>query len=121
MFRINFGWTSDKGKPKPQARHVRTQSSDSRVRSHPQKEACSDGALSDMMPDIALATSSLTQMSLQDLDLAAAHGNGGAGAGHANVPHQIAGHDLIPQHAGDLELDLGDRGGHSSGTGTLYI
>ena len=65
-----------------------------------------------MMPDIAMATSSMTQMSIQDFDLAA-HGSGSG-------PHQIAGHDLIPQHAGDLELDLGDRGSHST-TGTLYI
>ncbi len=65
-----------------------------------------------MMPDIALATSSLTQMSIHDLDIAPSD--------NAASPHQVAGHDLIPQHAGDLELDLGDGGSHSA-TGTLYI
>ena len=60
-----------------------------------QKEpsTCSDSILSDMMPDIAMATASMNQMSLQDLDLGA---------------------------HGDLELDLGDGNSHS-GTGTLYI
>ena len=61
-----------------------------------QKEAstCSDSVLSDMMPDIAMATASMTQMQLHDLDIAA---------------------------HGDLELDLGDGNNHSGGTGTLYI
>ena len=60
-----------------------------------QKEpsTCSDSILSDMMPDIAMATASLNQLSLQDADLSA---------------------------HGDLELDLGDGNSHS-GTGTLYI
>ena len=60
-----------------------------------QKDAstCSDSVLSEMMPDIAMATASMTQMSLNDLDLSA---------------------------HGDLELDLGDGTNHS-GTCTLYI
>ncbi len=45
------------------------------------------------MPDIAMATSAMTQMNIQDLDLGV---------------------------HGDLELDLGDGNNHS-GTGTLYI
>lgn len=54
--------------------------------------ACSDSLLSGVMPDIAMATASMNQMSVQDHDLA---------------------------HP-DLELDLGDGSNHS-GTGTLYI
>ena len=56
----------------------------------------SDSILSDMMPDIAMATASINQMSLHDLHLA-----------------------QQPQPP-DLELDLGDGNNHS-GNGTLYI
>lgn len=62
-----------------------------------QKEpsACSDGVLSDMMPDIAMATAS---MSLSEFD----HASSGL--------------------TGDLELDLGDGNSHSgNGGATLYI
>jgi len=60
-------------------------------------EACSDSHLSGLMPDIAMPTNSLHQMSLSDLHLAP-----------PGPP------------SGDLELDLGDGNSHS-GTGTLYI
>lgn len=74
---------------------------------------CSDGILSEIMPDIAMATSSMMQMSIHDLDITPPPGDD-------NSPHQVAGHDLIPQHPGDLELDLGDGGSHSA-SGTMYI
>ncbi|KAK2158567.1 hypothetical protein LSH36_167g04027, partial [Paralvinella palmiformis] len=54
---------------------------------------CSDSALSETMPDIAMATSAMNQLSLNDLDL--------------------------PQP--DLELDLGDGSRNHSNPGTLYI
>lgn len=56
---------------------------------------CSDSVLSDFMPDIAMATSSLNQMGLHDCE-------------------------ALPSAQFDLELDLGDGNNHST-PGTLYI
>jgi len=62
-----------------------------------QKEdnASSDGVLCGAIPDIAMATSSLNQLSLQERESALSR-------------------------SGDLELDLGDGTPHSN-SGTLYI
>ena len=54
---------------------------------------CSNSALSDLMPDIAMATSSISQMGVAECDVAPI----------------------------DLELDLGDRNTHYCSSGTLYL
>ena len=63
-----------------------------------QKEqgACSDRLLSEMMPDIAMATATLNQMTLHDLE---------------RTSHQ---------QECQLDLDLGDGNNHSNNS-TLYI
>lgn len=72
-----------------------------------ERSSQSDSLLSDMMPDIAMATSSMAHMSMQDMD--------------RRMPRGMTREAAAAGSLADLELDLGDGAHHSSGTGTLYI
>lgn len=72
----------------------------------PESSSCSDGHLSDIMPDVAMATASIGQLQLQEpemeLDLGdgATHLHSGAGAAHVPVPSERQMHHGTVSHSG---------------------
>lgn len=75
-----------------------------RFAAEPESSSCSDGHLSDLMPDVAMATSTLGQIQLQEqemeLDLGdgAAHFHGPAGALHMPMVYRRYSPGTYPHH-----------------------